>query len=864
MTYIVSMKHHNTTIETVGGKGKSLSNMLAAGLPVPDGFHITTEAYRLFVHTNKIQSQIIEAFHGLDPSNTAKLEAASLQISNLFAKGKMTDELKKEITSAYQKLGNVAVAVRSSATAEDLPGASFAGQQDTYLNIQGENEVLTAIKRCWASLWTARAISYRLINHIDQAAVALAVTIQKLIFSDTAGVLFTVNPVNGNRDEILINATWGLGEAMVSSLVTPDTIVVSKTSEKITTYETADKQLMTIRTTKGTKEVPVAFPLRQKPALTPSQVKVLTKLGKKIEQYYQMPMDVEWALEKNQMYIVQARPITVLPPNWKPLEKGVIYTKGSLAEHLPSPVTPLFATMGMDLMNQATLILWNHMFEHSTKKLWPTHGAYVTINGYTYLSCKFKPLLLITKSFSPKSVRRTYKKSVVRSKKARKDFAKVVTEWEHKSMEALSAEQLLGGIRTVFGAACTYFTNIQLCLPAALTSEAILTKLFKGAAAKAGVPDISVLLLGMDTIALQAEKSLYKIGRWASQSPDLINYLRNTSSTNISKQFSVTAPPSMISDKLWSQWKEQIQLHFMNFGRTAYEFDFANPTPQEVLIPSIESIKSFAAGRGESPFVRQAEAKSRRVETEKTILKHLHGPRRKLFLQLLNWAQTTAPMREDAIFSMGMGHPVIRRMLKEIAQRLMKKGALSQSEEIYWLYEAELKELVKQLDLGETPKKTTGAIPGRREEWKKSQSYSSPPEIPERKKKKSHRNLEKPERIDGNTVLYGIGTSLGTVTAPACVLYGPSDFENFRTGDILIAITTTPAWTPLFASASAIVTDIGGPLSHSSIVAREYGIPAVMATHFATRKIQTGQIITVDGKTGTVMIHDELSSQQAP
>ncbi|MDR2023795.1 MAG: pyruvate, phosphate dikinase [Hungatella sp.] len=857
MTYILSMTHHQATLETVGGKGMSLSKMLAAGLPVPDGFHITTEAYRLFVKTNEIQSQIMNTLDGLDPGNTPKLEASSMHISNIFKKGKMTDELKKEITAAYQKLGHVPVAVRSSATAEDLPGASFAGQQETYLNIQGESEVLAAVKRCWASLWTARAISYRLINHFDQETVSLAVTVQKLIFSDAAGVLFTVNPVNGNRNEMLINAAWGLGEAVVSSLVTPDIIVVSKASEKISSYETADKQLMTIRTAKGTEEVPVADPMRQKPTLTTTQVQVLTKLGKTIEQYYQIPMDVEWALEKDQMYIVQARPITVLPPEWKPLEKGVVYTKGSLAEHLPSPVTPLFATLGMDLINHAALILWNHMFGNATQKLWPEHGAYVTINGYTYMSCKFKPLLLITKSFSPKSMRRTYQKSVERSNKARKEFAAIVKDWESKSMESMSAEQLLGGVRIVFGAACTYFTQIQLCLPAALTSETILTKLFKGAASKAGVPDISVLLLGMDTIALQSEKSLYKIGKWASQHPGLSNYLESTSAANISKQFSSAIPPSTISDELWTQWKKQIQLHFVNYGCTAYEFDFSNPTPQEVLTPALESIKSFAAGHGESPFIREAEAEGRRTMAEKAISEQLQKPSRKLFFKLLIWAQATAPMREDTIFSMGMGHPVIRRMLNVVAQRLIEKGALSHPDEIYWLNETELADLVKRLDRKETLQNLTGTILGRREEWKRNQSYTSPPTIPEKKRKNTHSDPEKPEMVDGNTVLYGIGTSFGTVTAPACVLYSPADFEKFQTGDILIAVTTTPAWTPLFASASAVVTDIGGPLSHSSIVAREYGIPAVMATHSATRKIRTGQIVTVNGKTGTVMIHEK-------
>ncbi len=399
--YILSLEHKQASLEMVGGKGMSLSKLLTAGIPVPDGFHVTTASYRIFVEANQIQPYIKALLEGTDSNSTSQLEDISKQIGQLFHNGKMPQEVSAAIKTAYAGLGNVSVAVRSSATAEDLPDASFAGQQDTYLNIQGENEVLDAVKRCWASLWTARAIAYRIKNHIRQELVALAVVVQKLAFSDASGVMFTINPMNGRRNEMIINAAWGLGEAVVSSLVTPDTIVTDKSAVRIVSYEVANKEIMTVRTLDGTEEIPVPGRLRKKPALTRNQVMRLTQLGNKIEKYYRMPMDIEWALEKDKLYIVQARPITVLPPEWVLPEKNVVYTKGSLAEHLPNPVTPLFATLGLELVNRASALLWVDMFGTSAKKLLPDNGAYTIINGYVYLSAKAKPLLIAVKSLSP-------------------------------------------------------------------------------------------------------------------------------------------------------------------------------------------------------------------------------------------------------------------------------------------------------------------------------------------------------------------------------------------------------------------------------------------------------------------------------
>ncbi len=850
--YVLPLAYKQATLEMVGGKGISLSKLLTAGIPVPDGFNVTTSSYQIFVEKNHIQPHINKLLDGIDFNNTSQLEDVSTQIGMLFHNGEMPEEVSAAIKISYAGLGNIAVAIRSSATLEDLHDASFAGQQETYLNIQGENEVLAAVKRCWASLWTARAIAYRVKKDIKQEVVALAVVVQKLVFSDASGVMFTLNPINGRRGEMIINAAWGLGEAVVSSLVTPDTIVVDKNLERIVSYEAANKERMTVCTSDGTEEILVPERLRKKHALSWNQVMQLTQLGKKIEKDYQMPMDVEWALEKDKLYIVQARPITVLPPEWVLPEKGVIYTKGSLAEHLPNPVTPLFATFGLEIVNRASALLWVDMFGKSAKKLMPENGAYTIINGYVYLSAKSKPLLIAVKSFSPQSLRRVLTNSVTRWEAARKEFEFVIKQWEKKLLYKLNSHQIMEGIQTVFYASCIYFTRIQLTLPAASISETLFTKLFRRTARRIGMTDTSVFLFGFDTIALQAEKNLWSLSEWVKQNSTLNLYLKNNPSRKIAEDFMSSVMPTEVLQDVWIEWKNRINQYFKDFGCTAYEFDFAYSTPQEALTPTLESIKTFLEGKGESPFLRQFTFEKRRKQAEEKILEHMGSARKKLFLKLLHWAQETVPMRENAIYLMGMGHPLIRRMFQEISERFIRGGAISHLDDIYWLTKSELEALIEQVDKNMSLSHMSGIIPARKAEFQKYLGYVSPSKLPEKNKK----TISHLSRKDGKIVLMGIGTSAGIVTAPACVLNSPEDFEKFQPGSVLVAVTTTPAWTPLFASASAIVTDIGGPLSHSSIVAREYGIPAVMATRTATRKIQSGQMIMVDGSMGTVTFNE--------
>ena len=255
--YVLPLNDPQATLETVGGKGASLARLANAGLPVPSGFHVTTDAYRAFVAANDLQPRILAALAGINATDPSALEAASARIHQFFAAASISADIAAAVRAAYTELSNgqpasdnrqASVAVRSSATAEDLPEASFAGQQETFLNVSGADEVLTATVKCWASLWTARAIGYRGRQGIAPESVALAVVVQLLVPAEAAGILFTANPITGDRDQVVISAAWGLGEAIVGGLVTPDSLTVDKATGRVLERQIADKQAMTVRT----------------------------------------------------------------------------------------------------------------------------------------------------------------------------------------------------------------------------------------------------------------------------------------------------------------------------------------------------------------------------------------------------------------------------------------------------------------------------------------------------------------------------------------------------------------------------------------------------------------------------------------
>jgi phosphohistidine swiveling domain-containing protein len=875
---VLALDDASATLEEVGGKGASLARMAAAGLPVPPGFHITTAAYRRFVMENGLQEQILAAVSGISAvtiDRPAALEEASRQIGRLFENGVMPDAIARAIRRAYAELGGgeLPVAVRSSATAEDLPEMSFAGQQETYLNMHGEAMVLEAVKRCWASLWTARAIDYRARHGIAPQDVSLAVVVQQLVAADAAGILFTANPLTGARDQVMINAAWGLGEAIVGGQVTPDSVIVDKANGTIIEQNISEKDVMTVmtgRTGKGTHEEPVPADQRTRAVLSPAQAAELARIGMQIEDLYGQPMDIEWALHDGRVSIVQARPITALrepaaapqvipATKWKlPNSKGH-YMRGSVLELLPDPLSPLFATLGLPAFSGALVA-----FARSMGMADMFAGEILTtINGYGYYDLTFTPAqtakVALTMPRLLAAAPGLFTTSLQRWQASRSRYAAVVNYWQTRDLATTSAAGLLGGVRAITEEAAQYYLSVQSgILPAAYASESLFTLVYNKLLKGRNAPPALTFVLGFDSAPIQAEKSLYDLAQWVRGQPKLATALANMSSAEFAAAYRAEQIAS-VDEETWSGFRQRFAAHMARFGDAIYDLDFAKAVPADDPASLLETLKFFLSGEAPDPYARQATAAAAREQAVQTMLRRLHGLRLSLFRRLVGWAQRFAPLREDALAAAGLGWPVLRRMLREIGRRLTGASAIDTPDDVFWLTLDELQVAATALDAGQAQANYHTVIAERRATWESERALTPPVALP---LKGGARFLGidfssmMPARTEQPTgdVLKGIAASPGRVTGPARVMHGPEEFDQMRQGDILVARITTPAWTPLFVLAAGVVTDVGGPLSHSSIVAREYHIPAVLGTGVATGRLSSGQRVTVDGDAGTVKV----------
>ena len=536
-------------IPAAGGKGANLGELTMADLPVPAGFVLTTGAYDAFVEAHGLSQQIVDLAHAVSADDPQSSEAASKQIRALFMQGVIADDVASEITVAYGQLTRTqghAVAVRSSATAEDLPTASFAGQQDTYLNIQGEEALLDAVKKCWASLWTGRAISYRMRQKIDPATVSLAVVVQQLVPADAAGVLFTANPVTGQRDQLLINATWGLGEAIVSGQVTPDTVVVEKSTGTILSREIATKTLMTVRTDTGTEERDVPQAQRDQQVLDDATTAQLARYGAQIEAHYDTPMDIEWAIADGEIAIVQARPITTLPDpkpapltdvRWEPAAPKTVWMRRQIVEHMPEPLSPLFEDLYLRRGMGTTLReMLDTMGELDLDALMP-QGFAATINGYAYTTGSFK-----MNGSTLMAILRVYTRIFHFLKMPAFDwdgvvlpgYQAVVARWGAIDLAAAEDDELLLGIREMAQADSGYWFGSAVHLGFSRLMDSLFDRLLRSFLFRYALPKprpvSASFLRGFDSKALDAQADMEALANMIRESAPLRALTLETSS----------------------------------------------------------------------------------------------------------------------------------------------------------------------------------------------------------------------------------------------------------------------------------------------------------------------------------------------
>ncbi|VXC50817.1 Phosphoenolpyruvate synthase [Arthrobacter sp. 9AX] len=889
MTYINDLGNVGRgDLAVAGGKAVGLGGLIQAGLPVPPGFVLTTAAYSDFVTGNGLGTAIQEHASLSPQASPQDYAAASERIHTLFRTGTIPAGIAAELAEAYGRLGgNTAVAVRSSATAEDLASASFAGQQETYLNVRGTDALTDAVIDCWASLWTARAMAYRAREGVGPDEVRLAVVIQQMVEADAAGVMFTANPANGRRDQTVISAAWGLGESVVSGTVTTDDVVVDAETGTVVSRQTADKEVMTVAAEHGTREQPVAEARRRAPVLDDAAAAELARHGRRIADYFGAPQDIEWARAHGRFYLLQSRPITALPEpaadtpdTWPlPYPKG-LYFRASIVEQLPDPLSPLFADMIDGSVSRSLTALMTEAVGKNILR--DGEIGLPTINGYAYYYYRSSAMWRMM----GRSV--TAMRSLARGRAhmgvagwreySHPRYVRVIKDWSVKPPAELTGGELLAGVQALLDAGTMYYTAVQSVIPLAATSEISFRAFYDKVVKREGDPPATVFLLGFDSEPIRAEKSLFDLAGWARSDPGLATALLERSTAELAECQRTGLAPAGVDDVLWQEWRFTFKEHLDLYGHAVYNLDFASPLPADDPSTLLETVKFYLRGQGTDPHERQRQLTERRESATSEVAGRLGPRRRALFFRLLNWAQETAPIREDALADVGLGWPLLRGMLLELGRRLVSSGVVAAPDDVFWLRFPELRSAVEfglaapgrlaapaVAISGASQPVRAAVVEERRMLWHGQAKAAVPQMLPEsRWMDKAFGSMMPagPQQKPGD-VIKGAGASSGKVTAPARVLRGPQDFGLMEPGEVLVARMTTPAWTSLFAMASGVVTDVGGPLSHSSIVAREYGIPAVLGTGVATQRLSSGQQILVDGDAGTVTIaHQATAADQ--
>jgi rifampicin phosphotransferase len=843
---VVALDDPAATLELAGGKGASLARLAAAGLPVPAGFHVTTAAYGRFVAENGLQHLIVAAAAAAVADNPATLEQAARRIEDLFARASMPAEIVESIQQSYAALGagDLAVAVRSSATAEDLPELSFAGQQETYLNICGAASVLAAVQRCWASLWTARAIGYRARHGIAPDDVGLAVVVQELVPADAAGVLFTANPLTGARDQLVINAAWGLGEAIVGGQVTPDTLVVDRTTAAVIEQQISRKEQMTVRTAEGTREQPVPAEQRDRAVLSPAQATELARLGLRIEQLYGQPMDIEWAVHGERMSIVQARPITTLreplAEEWNDSLRGdYLWTSGNVGEAVPDVMTPSAWSLIQIFIADAMPVpaidghsplgnIGGHFYMNIS--LLATVAAAFGVSRARYAEANEQafgrlpasvhlPLIPISRwrvirTMLPIIVR--YRRRIAANKSRLPGFVaaaparcqalrariqatssapELIELWHDQVLPFFHecSHMLAAGARQD-GAAIVWVRRELSKLVGEVDANALLSGLSGGASHLASLG----LLIGLDQLSRGAIDRDTFARQYGHRGPHEF-------------EISIARPAED------AKWVDQ-QLAGLR----------AAPVDVPALLARQQQAQADAWARFEQRFPRKAARMRRRIDS----------------------AAAAFRAREEA------RSEVIRTFwaLRAFVQRA---GALTgQGDDMFFL---RIEEILDVLAGDQAP---LARVPARRAAYARYVALPAYPAVI-RGSFDPFRWAADPQRrsdlfdasgaaAPSSAAIRGFPGAEGVVEGRVRVIASVEQGDQLQPGEILVTALTNVGWTPLFPRCAAVVTDIGAPLSHAAIVARELGIPAVVGCGNATMRLHTGDRVRVDGGQGTV------------
>jgi pyruvate,water dikinase len=835
--YVLDLEEiDQTQVAVVGGKGANLGELSRIdGVRVPDGFCVTTDAFRRILADAPAIGDQLDRLSRLKPDDREAIRALSAAVRNAIEGIAIPDDLAVAITRPLARLGeHAAYAVRSSATAEDLPTASFAGQQDSYLNVVGPAAILEHVSRCWASLFTERAVTYRLRNGVDHRKVHMAVVVQRMVFPQAAGVLFTADPVTGHRKVASVEAVFGLGEALVSGLVNPDV------------YTVRDGEVVT-RT------------IAAEPTLTDAHAVRLVALGRRIEAHFGRPQDIEWCLVDDDFQFVQSRPITTLFP---------IPEAGDGENHVYVSVG--HQQMMTDAMKPLGLSFW----QATTPRLMAEAGGRLFVDVTQILASpasrasmvgllgKSDPLIgdalqtiLDRGDFVPSlpDAGPVWTPPGAGSETIETDSA-IVDELIERSEASIAA--LKRDIRSQSGMALLEFilADIQQRKHDRLDPRS-LQVVMAGMEAAWWLNDHMQTWLGeknaADTLTQSVPNNvtsemglaLLDVADAIRPHPEVVAFLERVDDESFLDEL-----PALAGGR---EARDAIVAFLDRYGmRCVGEIDITRPRWSErptTLVPVLlGNVRNFEPGAGQRRFEQGKQEASKKEQELIARLRALPDGEQKAdeTKRMIDRVRTFAGYREYPKYAMVSRYFVYKQALLEEAERLVQAGVIREKEDIFYLRFQELQDVVR------TRRVDDQLIRERRDAFLSYRSLT-PPRVLTSDGEAVAGAYRRDDVPAGAFV--GLAVSAGTVEGRARVIVDLAE-ADFEPGDILVTAYTDPSWTPLFVAISGLVTEVGGLMTHGAVIAREYGLPAVVGVEHATRLIRDGQRIRVHGTNGYVEV----------
>ncbi|GAA1718209.1 rifamycin-inactivating phosphotransferase [Streptomyces yatensis] len=862
--YVLDLREAaETQAAVVGGKGAHLGGLSRIeGIRVPGGFCVTTDAFRrIMAEAPSIDDQL-EQLSRVDPDDREAVRTLSARIRRAVEGIAVPADLAAAITRELTRHGEQAAwAVRSSATAEDLPTASFAGQQDTYLNVVGPTAVLRHISRCWASLFTERAVTYRRRGGIDHRTVHMAVVVQRMVFPDASGILFTADPVTGNRKVATVDAGFGLGEALVSGLVNPDVFTV-RHGDIVARTISAKQRAVHALPDGGTREVAIDARRQERPALTDAQVLRLVELGRRIEAHFGRPQDIEWCLADDDFQIVQSRPITTLfPVPESGDQENHVYLSVGHQQMMTDPMKPLGISVwqltAMAPMHEAG----GRLFVDATRRLASpaSRAALLDVVG------RGDPLIrdaletvLDRGDFIPSLPDAGPGGPPERGASAPVETdPAIVTELIEGSRTSIAA--LERNIRTKTGPALfdfllEAFEEHKRVLTDPLSMRAIMA----GMEATWWLNDTLREWLGeknaADTLTLSAPDNvtsemglaLLDVADVIRPHPEVVAFLRDVESIEDD-----TFLDELAKLAGGAEARDAIESYLDRYGmRCVGEIDITRPRWRErptTLVPVIlDNVRNFEPGAAERRF---EEGRQKAREKEQEVLSRLRalpdGDRKAdEAKRMIDRVRTFIGYREYPKYGIISRYFVYKRALLAEAGRLVEAGVLPEPEDIFYLTFQELHDVVRSHQADDR-------LIQRRKDAFRSYHALTPPRVLTSDGEAVTGAYRRDDVPTG--ALVGLPVSAGTIEGRARVILDMAE-ADLEAGDILVTAFTDPSWSPLFVGIAGLVTEVGGLMTHGAVIAREYGLPAVVGVERATRLIRDGQRIRVHGTDGYVEI----------